>query len=386
IGEGTADKDGNFVLPLTPAAAHDMELSVTATDAAGNVSDPTVVTVDSVPPTTPIVDPTDGSEVTGQTEPGAQVVVKDKEGNIIGEGEADKDGNFVIPISPIPDDGDKITVEVTDPAGNTSEPTEVVVDSTAPDAPVVNPTNGTQVSGQAEAGSVVTVKDTTGKVLGSGTADAEGNFEFSLSPAADHGATLSVTATDPAGNVSDPTVVTVDSVPPTTPIVDPTDGSEVTGQTEPGAQVVVKDKEGNIIGEGEADKDGNFVIPISPIPDDGDKITVEVTDPAGNTSEPTEVVVDSTAPDAPVVNPTNGTQVSGQAEAGSVVTVKDTTGKVLGSGTADAEGNFEFSLSPAAPEGAELTVTATDPAGNVSDPTTRPMARRCRVRLRPVRL
>ena len=74
-------------------------------------------TPDKTPPAKPGVEINDGKvEVT--TEPDATVVVKDKDGNKIGEGTADEHGKASItPTTPMTP-GSKITVEVTDQAGN----------------------------------------------------------------------------------------------------------------------------------------------------------------------------------------------------------------------------------------------------------------------------
>ncbi|WP_164281451.1 Ig-like domain-containing protein, partial [Stenotrophomonas indicatrix] len=63
-------------------------------------------------------------------------------------------------------------------------------------------------------------------------------------------------------------------------------------------------------------------------------------DAAGNTSPPTSTTVDAAAPAAPVVNPSNGTTISGTAEAGSTVTLTDGSGNPIGQVTADGSGNW----------------------------------------------
>ena len=77
-------------------------------------------------------------------------------------GKVDEDGNYTIEI---PSNlnlvgGENITASTRDESGNESESTETtVVDATAPDAPTVNDvtSDATQVTGQAEPGSTVTV-------------------------------------------------------------------------------------------------------------------------------------------------------------------------------------------------------------------------------------
>ncbi|HFU4006962.1 TPA: Ig-like domain-containing protein, partial [Streptococcus suis] len=99
------------------------------------------------------------------------------------------------------------------------------------------------------------------------------------------------------------------------------------------------------------------------------------TDKAGNESDPSEPKVattpDTTAPEAPVVNaPKEGdTTVTGKTEPGATVTVTFPDGSTATT-TADEDGNYTVDV-PAGvelKEGDKVTATATDKAGNVSEP------------------
>ncbi|PNG62921.1 Ig-like domain-containing protein, partial [Vibrio vulnificus] len=68
-------------------------------------------------------------------------------------------------------------------------------------------------------------------------------------------------------------------------------------------------------------------------------------DPAGNTSGPASVTVDAIAPPAPVIDPSNGTEISGTAEAGATVILTDGGGNPIGQATADGSGNWTCTLS-----------------------------------------
>ena len=98
-------------------------------------------------------------------------------------------------------------------------------DTTAPTAPVVNPVKAgdTAVTGTAEAGSTVEVTLPDGSKV-SAKADQDGNFSVPVSGLKE-GTTVSVTATDDAGNTSTPTTATVakadDKTTPTAPVVNP---------------------------------------------------------------------------------------------------------------------------------------------------------------------
>jgi adhesin/invasin len=85
----------------------------------------------------------------------------------------------------------------------------VFKDVTPPKPPVVDPTNGEVVTGCAEPGSTITVRDAAGKVIGTGVAGDDCRFSIELKPAQEPGAKISVTATDKDGNVSESAKVQV---------------------------------------------------------------------------------------------------------------------------------------------------------------------------------
>ncbi|MFS9371465.1 Ig-like domain-containing protein, partial [Streptococcus infantis] len=129
------------------------------------------------------------------------------------------------------------TTKVTFPDGSTAtltgDKTVTQADITAPTAPVVNPVKAgdTAITGTAEAGSTVEVTLPDGTKV-SAKADKDGKFSIPVS-GLNAGDTVSVTATDEAGNTSATTTVTVSKVnvggkdadnakvPVLTPVVDP---------------------------------------------------------------------------------------------------------------------------------------------------------------------
>ncbi|RUR67473.1 BapA prefix-like domain-containing protein [Variovorax guangxiensis] len=370
IGSATADGSGNYSVKPATAPAHDTVLQVTATDAAGNISSPATAKVDAKAPDAPTIDPTHGDPITGRAEAGSVVTVKDGAGKVVGSATVATDGTYsVTPAKPL-EDGAKITAVATDAAGNASAAATATVDAVAPGRPTVAPTNGASITGTAESGSLVTVKDSAGKPIGSATADANGNYTVKPATPVPHGTMLGVSATDAAGNTGPAATATVDSAAPNAPTVKPTSGSTITGTAEAGSLVLVKDGSGNSVGSATADGNGNYVVkPAMPLAHDT-ALSVTATDAAGNTSTPATAKVDSKAPDAPTVKPTSGGTVAGTAEAGSVVTVRDDTGNLIGSATAGSNG--EYSISPTAPlpHGTQLRVVATDATGNTSQAAT----------------
>ncbi|OWJ43827.1 Ig-like domain repeat protein [Pseudomonas aeruginosa] len=366
IGQTSADANGNWSFTPGSQLPDGTVVNVVARDAAGNSSPATSITVDGVAPNAPVVEPSNGSELSGTAEPGSSVTLTDGNGNPIGQTTADANGNWSFtPSTPLPD-GAVVNVVARDAAGNSSPPASVTVDAVAPATPTVDPSNGTTLSGTAEPGSSVTLTDGNGNPIGQVTADGSGNWTFTPSTPLPNGTVVNATATDPSGNASSPASVTVDAVAPATPVVNPSNGTTLSGTAEPGATVTLTDGNGNPIGQVTADGSGNWSFtPTTPLPN-GTVVNATATDASGNTSAGSSVTVDSVAPATPVINPSNGTTLSGTAEPGSSVTLTDGNGNPIGQVTADGSGNWSFTPSTPLADGTVVNATATDPAGNTS--------------------
>ncbi|WP_354317273.1 MULTISPECIES: Ig-like domain-containing protein [unclassified Pseudomonas] len=370
IGQVTADGSGNWsYTPATPLPDGTV-INVVAQDAAGNTSAPTSTTVDAQAPAAPVVNPSNGTTISGTAEPGSTVTLTDAGGNPIGQVTADGSGNWSFtPGSPLPN-GTVVNATATDPTGNTSAPSSTTVDSVAPAAPVVQPSNGSEISGTAEPGSTITLTDGSGNPIGQTTADGSGNWSFTPGTPLPDGSVVNATATDPAGNTSGQGSTTVDGVAPGVPTIDLSNGSSLSGTAEPNSTVTLTDGSGNPIGEATADGSGNWTFtPATPLPD-GTVVNATASDPAGNTSPAATVTVDSSAPAAPVINPTNGATIGGTAEAGATVTLTDGSGNPIGQVTADGSGNWSFTPGSPLPNGTVVNATATDPTGNTSAPSS----------------
>ena len=168
-------------------------------------------------------------------------------------------------------------------------------DTTPPAAPTVNPVTAasTAVTGTAEPGSTVEVTLPNGSTV-SAKADQDGNFSVPVS-GLEEGKTVSVTATDAAGNKSTPTSVTVpDTTAPAAPTVNPVKAgaTAITGTAEAGSTVEVTLQNGQKA-SAKAGENGEFSIPVPALNAD-DQISVTATDAAKNTSTPTKVTVKET--------------------------------------------------------------------------------------------
>lgn len=372
IGHATAGADGKFTITILKQTAG-TKISVTATDAVGNVSTATEVFVkDVTPPEAPVVNSVGDADtvIKGTAEAGSTVVAK-VEGKEIGRTTANTDGTFIITIAKQAA-GTKISVTATDAAGNESTATEVTVkDVTPPAAPIVSLVSDadTVIKGKAEVGSTVIAMVGT-KEIGRTTAGVDGKFEMKIAKQA-AGTKISVTATNAAGITSDPLEITVlDVTPPAAPVVNPVSDADtvIKGKAEAGATIIamVGTQE---IGRTTADALGNFAIQITK-QKAGVKIQFFAADKAGNVSDKTEIVVlDGTPPLAPIVNGVadNDVKIKGTAEAGSTVKAF-VNGKEIGKTTANKAGNFMITIAKQA-GGTIIVVTATDAAGNVSQTT-----------------
>ncbi|MGN8252389.1 Ig-like domain-containing protein, partial [Pseudomonas sp. SMV7] len=374
-GDGQTDvsvvvgPDGKFQIPLNPPLTNGETVTVIVTDPAGN-SSPAVTVQAPDFPDAPQINPSNGSSLSGIAAPGSTVVLTDGDGNPIGQTTADGNGNWsYTPDTRLPD-GTVVEAVVKDAAGNSSPPANITIDGVAPLAPVINPSNGTELSGTAEPGSTVVLTDGNGNPIGQTITDANGDWRYTPSSPLPDGTVVNATATDPAGNTSGQGSTTVDSVAPGAPTINLSDGSSLSGTAEPGSTVVLTDGNGNPIGHTTADANGNWSYPTDSELPDGTVVNAVVKDAAGNTSPPASTIIDGVAPSAPAVNPSNGTLITGTAEPNSTVTVTDGSGNPIGQSTADSSGNW--SLTPTTPlaDGTVINVVAQDAAGNVSAPTT----------------
>ena len=384
VGTAAVDADGSFQVVFPAPQANGESLEVIVTDGAGNSSDPVVITApDITAPAAPgaLALAADGSTLTGTGEPGATVTVTNAAGVVLGSALVAADGTFSLTLNPPQTNGETLSATQADASGNTSPATALIAaDTTAPGAPgaLALTADGSTLTGTGEPGATVTVTSAAGVVLGSALVAADGTFSLALDPPQINGQTLAATQTDAAGNASASTGIvapnlSADNTAPDAPtgLAVSADGSVLTGRGEAGTIVNVTDAAGSLIATGTVDADGNFRVDLSPVQANGQGLDVTLTDASGNVSLPSTIAApDIEAPAAPSNLSIDGAGLvlSGRAEAGATVVVRDAAGNLLGTGVANVDGTFQITLNSAQVDGETLTVVATDAAGNPSLP------------------
>ncbi|EOE7426219.1 Ig-like domain-containing protein, partial [Acinetobacter baumannii] len=261
-----------------------------------------------------------------------------------------------VPGSGLVADADKTIdakVTFTDAAGNSSSVNDTqtyTLDTTAPNAPVIDPVNGTDpITGTAEPGSTVTVTYPDGSTK-TVVAGLDGTWTVP-NPGLNDGDEVTAVATDPAGNTSGPGTAIVDAVGPNTDgvnfAVDSVTADNVINASEAAGNVTITGVLKNVPSDAAAtavtivingvtytatvdSAAGTWTVsvPGSGLVADTDKTIdakVTFTDAAGNSSTVNDTqtyTLDTAAPSAPVIDPVNGTDpITGTAEPGSTVTV-----------------------------------------------------------------
>jgi hypothetical protein len=367
-GSMQADQEGNysFTIPIQKAGK---ELKVTATDEAGNVSEIKVVfVIDKTAPKVPTMNSVadNSNTVSGVTE-GNAIVKLYISGVYQGSMQADQEGNYSFTI-PIQKAGTEIKVTATDEAGNISEKRLKVLDKTAPVIPAVNPIgdNITVITGKVEPFTTVKIYISE-KFQKSMIADRYGNFLITIFKQK-AGTKITVTATDIAGNISSPKIITVlDKTAPAIPSIKPvSDHSNfISGKTEPYASIKLyfNNKYPKSV---MANKSGYYKVNIKK-QKAGTTIRIFVRDKAGNLSSAKTIrVSDKTAPIMPTINnlTSKSKYVTGKTEKFAAVYVY--RGKVkLGKAKANNKGYFKIKVRSQT-KGVKIKVYAVDQARNKS--------------------
>jgi uncharacterized repeat protein (TIGR02059 family) len=296
IGEGVIGSNGELNVNLNTTLTDGSKIIVDVIDTSGNQTEKVITVGDVTPPIieSNIKDATH-IEVTSN-EPG-QVKITDSDGNVIGTGTIT--GNNVVddiqltrPLA----DGEKVTVTVTDGGGN---PKTIEITAGDVTAPIITSTvqDATHIEVTSNESGQVKITDSNGNVIGTGTITGNNVVDdIQLTRPLADGETVTVTVTDTAGN---PKALDITAGDVTAPTITSTvqDATHIEVSSNEAGQVKITDSNGNVIGTGTIT--GNNVVddiqltrPLA----DGEKVTVTVTDAAGNPK-----AIDITAGD--VTNP-----------------------------------------------------------------------------------
>ncbi|MFA3641045.1 hypothetical protein KWD68_13205, partial [Acinetobacter baumannii] len=378
VGIATADATGKYSVTLDKIYLNGESLSAIAADKAGNATVPKIIVAPDITAPSSLTATIDaaGKVITGVTEANATVTVKDVVGTIVGTGTADVTGKYSVTLDKAYLNGESLNVTVADKAGNATVPKTIVApDTTAPSSLTATiDAAGKAITGVTEANATVTVKDVVGTIVGTGTADVTGKYSVTLDKAYLNGENLTISAEDLAGNKS--TIQTILADDKTAPIgltvaID-TAGKFVTGVTEANAVVTIKNTAGTVVGTATADTAGKYSITLDKAYLNGESLSAIAADKAGNTTTPKTIIApDTTAPSSLIATiDASGKVFTGVTEANAVVTVKNTAGTVVGTGTADATGKYSITLDKAYLNGESLNAIAADKVGNTTTPKT----------------
>ncbi|MDU8927485.1 Ig-like domain-containing protein [Alisedimentitalea sp. MJ-SS2] len=425
----TADANGNwsadFAASELPEGEVTLPVTVTSTDAAGNVATTTGdVEIDTIvrdfdTTGTPggidgvvnAAEAAGGVTLTGTVEPGSTVMVD--LGGVTRPAAVDANGNWTVSFAPgdIPAGNHnlQVTATATDPAGNVSTVSGSVEVDTVVDnlgfagTPietdgVVNAAergDGVEISGTVEPGSIVLV--TMGGMTVPATVDANGNWTAVMPAGAvaegEYDAIVQVEVTDPHGNTDSisqsvrvdtlvnelqnaATAVEGDNVVNAS---EAQDGFTLTGTVEPGSSVVVQFGGQNYAATVDAAGNWSVDIPASAIAP-GEytaQAVINATDAAGNTDSITrDIEIDTTLPGAPEIasytRDQTGIRAISTEMTDNTVAINQVhdDGSITDLGASGVDipvlGETAYGFTPTIPDGSHLVVTSSDDAGNMS--------------------
>ncbi|MQF82344.1 MAG: PGF-pre-PGF domain-containing protein, partial [SAR202 cluster bacterium] len=416
IGETTSDNTGDWTYEVSSLSDGIHPLKIKSVDLAGNessISSPLSVEVDTKGPSTiskpDLETSSDKGEsntdditsvatpaLKGTAEKGSTVKLYVNGIDLIGSASVSSSAIWKITSTTLPDGAHEIVARATDKAGNTgndSSPLSLTIDSSisAPSKPHLDPTSDTgssvddkltsdqtpTFSGTAESNSSVKLyRDASKtKLVGSGSADASGNWTITTGTLEDNTYSIYASATDKAGNISgnsEPSNLIVDSEAsrPSTPDLDSgydtgsSDSDNKTslgilvfsGTSEAGSTVELYGSAGEMIGSTQSSSAGIWTITSSVLSDGVHEISAKTTDNAGNVSSASGklyITVDANPPEQPSIPDLKSQYDTGESDSDN----KTSINIVEFTGTAEPNSQVELLLSN--PSGSDNVVYTT---------------------------
>ena len=368
VGEGVTDENGNLIVENLPIG--DYTIKVTEVPDGYNKPDDKTASVEDEKVTKVIVevekkkgdlDITVLDKDTQEPIPNAKVEIYDEDGNKVGEGVTDENGNLIVEDLPIGD----YTIKVTEVPDGYNKPddknTTVEEDKTTEVVIEVEKEKGglniivrDKDTDELIPGAKVEVYDEAGNKVGEGITDENGNLIVEDLPIGDY--TIKVTEVPDGYNKPDDKTASVEEEKLTDVIIevekkkgdlDILVKDKDTEEPIPGAEVVIKDKDGNIVAEGITDENGNLIVEDLPIGD----YTVEVKDVPDGYNKPDDkdvtvkedetteviIVVEKQKGDLEILIQDKDTK---EPIPGAKVEIYDEDGNKVGEGTTDENGNL----------------------------------------------
>ena len=336
---------GTYTLTPTSALPNGLNnLTVVATDVAGNISAAsaalalTIATTAPTAPSAPTLYVADDSGVVGDNltnnnrpriagiaAPNSTLQLLNTTGTVIATGTTLGDGSYVVQVPSTLNDGSyTYRVRTVDGAGNQSTSSAsltIQIDTVAPATPSaltllttddsgtlgdrITNVNMPRLTGTAAAGSTVNLINASGTILATTTAAINGSFTLKPSTALSDGTvTLRAQVVDAAGNISQAgaayqlTILTQVPAAPTQPTLLTADDSgtagdnitnvarpRITGTATAGLTVELLSSTGTILAIGTANGSGIYTLtPNTALPNGANNLSVIAIDAAGNTS------------------------------------------------------------------------------------------------------
>ncbi len=389
----TADASGNWTAtPTTPLADGAHSVDAQATDAAGNQS-AVVTRAFVIVSGTPVVimTPVDGSQTNDPTPALSGTALPGSTVTIVIDGGSAQEQTLTVPsnaagawfvFSPTLAEGPHTIVASADNGNGvtTQDSASFSVDTTAPLLSITDPADGEYINdpnppitGTADPGLIVNIS-IDGMDVGFAQADVNGDWSFTPIAALTEGPHLILASTeDAAGNTATDLVnIMLDLTPPTVTLSAPQDGSTtgdttptVRGRTEADASVEVS-IDGTVIGTATADANGFWQLDAPVLADGPHTASAVATDRAGNVSAPatTSFNVDSSLLFVAITTPADGTETNETKPTITGTTIPNATVEIVvdntpvGMATADANGDFIFTLADDLSEGPHILTTS----------------------------
>ena len=270
--------------------------------------------------------------INGTAEPGASVTVAvdgEEPVTVVANDQGDWTANV-----PEVSEGETVTVVAAADGKEPSIPVSVTVNGLTVNAPTAsisgNTLDGYPVTGKSVADAAIEITNAQGEIVGSGTADGNGNYRIVIapdrvSPEEDLNVAAVVTAGGKDYRSGNTPIIVPATVLTETPTVDPVKAGDtvVSGTAEPGATVTV-----NVSGEGpvtvNANEEGNWTANVPEL-SEGDTVTVVATADDKDPSAPVTVSVSGFTVATPTAaisgNETDGYPVVGKAVANAAIEI-----------------------------------------------------------------